>query len=188
MTENYTDFSNQIVKVCMFNLSARFLELWTDANLLAYSLIPAIKNFTQRKKTSGCSWTSHGILFNTHPYVAPIIGVTSPLKKRATKLVIDDAVIRKGLKLHDGLLAGIGRSSLRFTVRPILGALGASLSRLISLVHLSLSHGMHHGLCGTPKNLIQSRFWNYQRYVWWDLQRHHQRGLLSLGCSFLSPS
>ena len=68
--------------------------------------------------------------FNTHPYVAaPIIGVTSALEEeQANGAEIDDAAIQ-GVKIGMmGPLAGIGDPVFWFTVRPILGALGASLA------------------------------------------------------------
>jgi PTS system mannose-specific IID component len=68
--------------------------------------------------------------FNTHPYVAsPIIGVTLALEEeRANGAPIDDTAIQ-GVKIGMmGPLAGIGDPVFWFTVRPILGALGASLA------------------------------------------------------------
>ena len=68
--------------------------------------------------------------FNTHPYVAsPIIGVTLALEEeRANGTPIDDITIQ-GVKVGMmGPLAGIGDPVFWFTVRPILGALAASLA------------------------------------------------------------
>ena len=97
--------------------------------------------------------------FNTHPYVAaPIIGVTLALEEeKANGAAIDDAAIQ-GVKIGMmGPLAGIGDPVFWFTVRPILGALGASLALTgTSLAHSSsLLHGMRFVCpsCGTPKNL-----------------------------------
>src|SRR3712207_9156811 len=73
----------------------------------------------------------HMEFFNTHPYVAaPIIGVTLALEEeRANGTAIDNAAIQ-GVKIGMmGPLAGIGDPVFWFTVRPILGALGASLAR-----------------------------------------------------------
>ncbi|WP_161945657.1 PTS system mannose/fructose/sorbose family transporter subunit IID, partial [Streptococcus suis] len=72
----------------------------------------------------------HMEFFNTHPYVAaPIVGVTLALEEeRANGADIDDAAIQ-GVKIGMmGPLAGIGDPVFWFTVRPILGALGASLA------------------------------------------------------------
>jgi PTS system mannose-specific IID component len=68
--------------------------------------------------------------FNTHPYVAaPIVGVTLALEEeRANGAPVDDTAIQ-GVKVGMmGPLAGIGDPVFWFTVRPILGALGASLA------------------------------------------------------------
>ena len=68
--------------------------------------------------------------FNTHPYVAvSILGVTLALEEeKANGASIDDAAIQ-GVKIGMmGPLAGIGDPVFWFTVRPILGALGASLA------------------------------------------------------------
>ena len=68
--------------------------------------------------------------FNTHPYVAsPVVGVTLALEEeRANGAEIDDVAI-SGVKVGMmGPLAGVGDPVFWFTVRPILGALGASLA------------------------------------------------------------
>lgn len=72
----------------------------------------------------------HLEFFNTHPYVAaPIIGVTLALEEeRANGADIDDAAIQ-GVKVGMmGPLAGIGDPVFWFTVRPIVGAIAASLA------------------------------------------------------------
>ena len=72
----------------------------------------------------------HLEFFNTHPYVAaPIMGVTLALEEeKANGAEIDDAAVQ-GVKIGMmGPLAGIGDPVFWFTVRPILGALGASLA------------------------------------------------------------
>ena len=74
--------------------------------------------------------------FNTHPYVAsPILGVTLALEEeRANGAEIDDTAIQ-GVKIGMmGPLAGIGDPVFWFTVRPILGALGASLAMTGNIV------------------------------------------------------
>ena len=96
----------------------------------AYSLIPAIKKFYTKKEDQAAALERHLEFFNTHPYVAaPIMGVTLALEEeRANGTEIDDAAIQ-GVKIGMmGPLAGIGDPVFWFTVRPILGALGASLA------------------------------------------------------------
>ena len=73
----------------------------------AYSLIPAIKKLYTKKEDQAAALERHMEFFNTHPYVAaPIIGVTLALEEEKA----------------------IGDPVFWFTVRPILGALGASLA------------------------------------------------------------
>ena len=96
----------------------------------AYSLIPAIKKLYTTKEDQAAALERHLEFFNTHPYVAaPIIGVTLALEEeKANGVEIDDAAIQ-GVKIGMmGPLAGIGDPVFWFTVRPILGALGASLA------------------------------------------------------------
>ena len=96
----------------------------------AYSLIPAIKKLYTKKEDQAAALERHLEFFNTHPYVAaPIMGVTLALEEeRANGTEIDDAAIQ-GVKIGMmGPLAGIGDPVFWFTVRPILGALGASLA------------------------------------------------------------
>lgn len=96
----------------------------------AFSLIPAIKKLYKTKEERAAALTRHLEFFNTHPYVAsPIIGVTLALEEdRANGANVDDVTIQ-GVKVGMmGPLAGIGDPVFWFTVRPILGALGASLA------------------------------------------------------------
>ena len=96
----------------------------------AYSLIPAIKKLYTNKEDQAAALERHMEFFNTHPYVAaPILGVTLALEEeKANGAAIDDAAIQ-GVKIGMmGPLAGIGDPVFWFTVRPILGALGASLA------------------------------------------------------------
>ena len=98
---------------------------------VAYTLIPAIKKLYQTKEERAAALKRHLEFFNTHPYVAaPIIGVTLALEEeRANGAEIDDTAIQ-GVKIGMmGPLAGIGDPVFWFTVRPILGALGASLAQ-----------------------------------------------------------
>ncbi|MCB2939326.1 PTS system mannose/fructose/sorbose family transporter subunit IID [Streptococcus suis] len=96
----------------------------------AYAMIPAIKKLYTKKEDQAAALEHHLEFFNTHPYVAsPILGVTLALEEeRANGAEIDDTAIQ-GVKIGMmGPLAGIGDPVFWFTVRPILGALGASLA------------------------------------------------------------
>lgn len=96
----------------------------------AFAMIPAIKRLYKTKEDRAAALERHLEFFNTHPYVAsPIIGVTLALEEeRANGMAIDDVTIQ-GVKVGMmGPLAGIGDPVFWFTVRPILGALGASLA------------------------------------------------------------
>ena len=102
----------------------------------AYALIPAIKKLYTSKEDRAAALERHLEFFNTHPYVAaPIIGVTLALEEeRANGAEIDDTAIQ-GVKIGMmGPLAGVGDPVFWFTVRPILGALGASLALSGSIV------------------------------------------------------
>ena len=68
--------------------------------------------------------------YNTHPYVSsPVMGVTLALEEeKANGENVDDTAIQ-GVKVGMmGPLAGVGDPVFWFTMRPILGALGASLA------------------------------------------------------------
>ena len=96
----------------------------------AYSLIPALKKLYPKKEDASAALKRHMEFFNTHPYIAaPILGVTLALEEeRANGAAIDDAAIQ-GVKVGMmGPLAGIGDPVFWFTVRPILGAIAASLA------------------------------------------------------------
>lgn len=96
----------------------------------AYSLIPAIKKLYSKKEDQAAALKRHLEFFNTHPYVAaPIMGVTLALEEeKANGTPIEDAAVQ-GVKIGMmGPLAGIGDPVFWFTIRPILGALGASLA------------------------------------------------------------
>ncbi|HFH7193357.1 TPA: PTS system mannose/fructose/sorbose family transporter subunit IID [Streptococcus agalactiae] len=96
----------------------------------AYALIPALKKLYTTKEDRAAALERHMEFFNTHPYVAaPIIGVTLALEEeKASDTPVEDKAIQ-GVKIGMmGPLAGIGDPVFWFTVRPILGALGASLA------------------------------------------------------------
>ncbi|ASZ08007.1 MULTISPECIES: PTS system mannose/fructose/sorbose family transporter subunit IID [Enterococcus] len=96
----------------------------------AFSMIPAIKKLYKTKEDRAAALERHLEFFNTHPYVAsPILGVTLALEEeRANGAPVDDVTIQ-GVKVGMmGPLAGIGDPVFWFTVKPILGALAASLA------------------------------------------------------------
>lgn len=96
----------------------------------AYAMIPAIKKLYTNKDEQIAALQRHLEFFNTHPYVAsPIIGVTLALEEdRANGAPVDDVAIQ-GVKVGMmGPLAGVGDPVFWFTLRPMLGALGASLA------------------------------------------------------------
>lgn len=95
-----------------------------------YAMIPAIKRLYTNKEDQIEALKRHLEFFNTHPYVAsPIVGVTLALEEdRANGSPVDDVAIQ-GVKVGMmGPLAGVGDPVFWFTVRPMLGALGASLA------------------------------------------------------------
>ncbi|EUJ31239.1 PTS system mannose family transporter subunit IID [Listeria floridensis FSL S10-1187] len=96
----------------------------------AFSMIPAIKKLYKSKEERSDALKRHLEFFNTHPYIAsPILGVTLALEEeRANGAPVDDVAIQ-GVKVGMmGPLAGVGDPVFWFTVRPMLGALGASLA------------------------------------------------------------
>ena len=101
-----------------------------------YAMIPAIKKLYSTKEEQSAALKRHLEFYNTHPYVsAPIIGVTLALEEeRANGAPVEDQTIQ-GVKVGMmGPLAGVGDPVFWFTVRPILGALGASLAMSGSLI------------------------------------------------------
>ena len=120
------------------------IKVWVRSNFLqgswnyermqnagwAYSLIPALKKLYTTKEDRAAALKRHMEFFNTHPYVAsPIIGVTLALEEeRANGAPIDDVTIQ-GVKVGMmGPLAGVGDPVFWFTLKPIIGALAASLA------------------------------------------------------------
>ena len=96
----------------------------------AFSMIPAIKKLYKTKEERSAALKRHLEFFNTHPYIAsPILGVTLALEEeRANGAPVDDVAIQ-GVKVGMmGPLAGVGDPVFWFRVRPMLGALGASLA------------------------------------------------------------
>ncbi|MEO5296390.1 PTS system mannose/fructose/sorbose family transporter subunit IID [Enterococcus cecorum] len=95
-----------------------------------YAMIPAIKKLYKDPEDRKAALKRHLEFFNTHPYVAsPVLGVTLALEEdRANGVAVNDVAIQ-GVKIGMmGPLAGVGDPVFWFTVRPMLGALGASLA------------------------------------------------------------
>ena len=93
-----------------------------------YSIIPAIKKLYSNKEDQIAALKRHMEFYNTHPYVSsPVMGVTLALEEeKANGENVDDTAIQ-GVKVGMmGPLAGVGDPVFWFTMRPILGALGAS--------------------------------------------------------------
>ncbi|WP_334331677.1 MULTISPECIES: PTS system mannose/fructose/sorbose family transporter subunit IID [unclassified Companilactobacillus] len=96
----------------------------------AYSLIPVLKKLYKTKEDRAAALKRHLEFYNCHPYLtSPILGVTMALEEeRANGAPIDDVTIQ-GVKVGMmGPLAGIGDPVFWFTVKPIIGALAASLA------------------------------------------------------------
>ena len=96
----------------------------------AYSLIPALRKLYPEKKDLSLALKRHLEFFNTHPYLAsPVLGVTLALEEdKANGAPVEDEAIQ-GVKVGMmGPLAGVGDPVFWYTVRPIIGALGASMA------------------------------------------------------------
>lgn len=96
----------------------------------AYTLLPVLKKLYTNEEDQKLALQRHLEFFNTHPYVAaPIVGVTLALEEeRANGAPVDDVAIQ-GVKVGMmGPLAGVGDPVFWFTLRPMLGALGASIA------------------------------------------------------------
>lgn len=96
----------------------------------AYSVIPAIKKLYTTKEDQAAALKRHLEFYNTQPYLSsPIVGVALAVEEeKANGANVDDAAIQ-GIKVGMmGPLAGVGDPVFWYTVRPILGALGASLA------------------------------------------------------------
>ncbi|CCI87075.1 PTS system mannose/fructose/sorbose family transporter subunit IID [Lactobacillus gigeriorum] len=95
-----------------------------------YSLIPALRKLYPNKEDMAAALQRHLVFFNTHPYIAaPVLGVTLALEEdKANGVNVQDEAIQ-GVKVGMmGPLAGVGDPVFWFTVRPIVGALGASMA------------------------------------------------------------
>lgn len=101
----------------------------------AFGMVPILKRLYTGEELKQ-AMKRHLEFYNTQPFVtAPIIGITAALEeKRANGADIPDGVIN-GIKVGMmGPLAGVGDPVFWYTVRPILGALGASLALSGSIV------------------------------------------------------
>lgn len=95
-----------------------------------YSLIPALRKLYPEKKDMAKALERHLVFFNTHPYLAsPVLGVTLALEEdKAKGAPVDDQAIQ-GVKVGMmGPLAGVGDPVFWYTIRPIVGALGAGMA------------------------------------------------------------
>ncbi|GKQ42190.1 PTS mannose transporter subunit IID [Companilactobacillus sp. RD055328] len=102
----------------------------------AYTLIPALKKLYKTKEDRAAALKRHLEFFNTHPYLAsPVLGVTMALEEeRANGAPVTDVTIQ-GVKVGMmGPLAGVGDPVFWFTVKPIIGAIAASLAMTGSIV------------------------------------------------------
>ena len=95
------------------------------------SLLPALRKvYKGDKPAMAAAMKRHLEFFNTQPFLAtPIMGITAAMEeKKANGADISDQTI-SGVKVGlMGPLAGVGDPAFWFTLRPILGALGASLA------------------------------------------------------------
>lgn len=139
MTENKIKLTKADRKKVM--LRSQFLQgSWNYERMQnggwAYAMIPALKKLYPNKEDASNALKRHLEFFNTHPYIAaPILGVTLALEEeKANGANIDEAAIQ-GVKVGMmGPLAGIGDPVFWFTVRPILGAIAASLALSGSII------------------------------------------------------
>ena len=95
-----------------------------------YGLLPALKELYPNKEDYDLAVERHLKFYNTHPYVsAPIVGIVLVMEEEKAKGAdISDTSIQDVKIGLMGPLAGVGDPVFWFTMRPILGALGASLA------------------------------------------------------------
>jgi PTS system mannose-specific IID component len=96
----------------------------------AYAMMPALRKLYKTKEERIKAMKRHLEFFNTHPYLAsPILGVTLAFEEEKANGAPVDNVAIQGVKVGMmGPLAGVGDPVFWFTVRPMLGALGATLA------------------------------------------------------------
>lgn len=101
-----------------------------------YSMIPAIKRLYKKGDERNKALKRGLEFFNTQPFLAaPIIGVNAAMEeKKANGGAIEDSSIA-GVKVGlMGPLAGVGDPIFWGTLRPVLGALGASIALTGSII------------------------------------------------------
>ncbi|MGP7816410.1 PTS mannose transporter subunit IID [Niallia sp. 01092] len=101
-----------------------------------YSMIPAIKRLYKKGEDRNKALKRGLEFFNTQPFLAaPIIGVNAAMEeKKANGAEIEDSSIA-GVKVGlMGPLAGVGDPIFWGTLRPVLGALGASIALTGSII------------------------------------------------------
>ncbi|MFC2472518.1 MAG: PTS system mannose/fructose/sorbose family transporter subunit IID [Actinomyces sp.] len=96
-----------------------------------YTLMPAIRKFYRDDKSAqAAALKRHLEFYNTHPWVSSVVfGVTAAMEEQKAKgeEISEETItsVKVGLM---GPLAGVGDPIFWGTVRPVLGALGASLA------------------------------------------------------------
>lgn len=95
------------------------------------TLMPAIRRFYPSNKTEqAAALKRHLEFYNTHPWISSVVfGVTAAMEEQRAKGedIGDDTITNVKVGLM-GPLAGVGDPIFWGTVRPVLGALGASLA------------------------------------------------------------
>lgn len=95
------------------------------------TLMPAIRKFYPSDKTEqAAALKRHLEFYNTHPWISSVVfGVTAAMEEQRAKGedIGDDTITNVKVGLM-GPLAGVGDPIFWGTVRPVLGALGASLA------------------------------------------------------------
>ncbi|WP_136191905.1 MULTISPECIES: PTS system mannose/fructose/sorbose family transporter subunit IID [Actinomyces] len=95
------------------------------------TLMPAIRKFYPSNKTEqAAALKRHLEFYNTHPWISSVVfGVTAAMEEQRAKGedIGDDTITNVKVGLM-GPLAGVGDPIFWGTVRPVLGALGASLA------------------------------------------------------------
>lgn len=157
----------------------RFLELWTDAKLNKYSLIPAKKTLLKERRPR-LLWASHGIPFNTHPYVAPIIGYACSWRRKSKTVLL--LMMLPSSKLKLGMMGPLAASEIQFLVHQFLSSC-ITYSVWISLVHFIflIAWNMIHGL----QVIMQELGYKAGSGITKDMSRDSKTSLKGfiLGCS-----
>lgn len=130
------DFNKAFIRSNFLQASWNFERM--QALGYAFQMVPVIKRLypDQNSQARKDAIKRHLEFYNTHPYMtAPILGVNLAMEEeRANGADIDDAAIN-GMKVGlMGPLAGVGDPIFWATVRPVLGALGASFALSGSII------------------------------------------------------